>query len=140
MGKSNDDWPALVIEAGLSESMARLRADASWWIGNSNGAVRIVILIKISRRQRTITIVKCVPEQSPVTSTRSNQSGAPQMRPREVSMIEINQSVAPSRITGAPLILEFAEVIGRPPALPTEVDIQFSDVELDEWAKYIWRD
>lgn len=88
----------------------------------------------------TITIVKCVSERSPVTSTRSNQSGARQVRPREVSMIEINQSVVPSRITGAHLILEFAEVIGRPPALPTEIDIQFSDVELDEWAKYIWRD
>lgn len=32
-----DDFPCLVIESGMSESLGRLRSDASWWIENSAG-------------------------------------------------------------------------------------------------------
>ena len=29
-----DDWPTLVIEAGVSESLTKLREDAKWWLTN----------------------------------------------------------------------------------------------------------
>jgi fermentation-respiration switch protein FrsA (DUF1100 family) len=29
-------WPSLVIEAGLSESLVKLRRDAAWWLTNSD--------------------------------------------------------------------------------------------------------
>src|SRR5438045_8118829 len=35
--KNKDDWPTLVLEAGLSESLPRLRIDAGWWLTNSGG-------------------------------------------------------------------------------------------------------
>ncbi|KAL0640248.1 hypothetical protein Q9L58_000526 [Maublancomyces gigas] len=41
------DWPTLVFESGLSEFLSRLRTDAKWWLTNSSGQVKIVILIDI---------------------------------------------------------------------------------------------
>lgn len=38
-------WPTFVIEAGVMESLARLREDATWWFANSQGMVRIVLLL-----------------------------------------------------------------------------------------------
>ncbi|RHZ72337.1 hypothetical protein CDV55_103249 [Aspergillus turcosus] len=49
-------WPHWVIEAGMTESLERLHTDASWWINNSNGEVRLVILAWIRPRQRFIKI------------------------------------------------------------------------------------
>lgn len=40
-----DNWPSLVLEIGMSESLPQLRADASWWYPNSDGNIRLVILI-----------------------------------------------------------------------------------------------
>lgn len=40
------DWPTLVIETGTSESLARLRVDAVWWLTNSGGEVKIVAIPK----------------------------------------------------------------------------------------------
>ena len=42
------EWPFLVIEAGLSDSMPRLQADAAWWLANSGGQVKLVLLIQYS--------------------------------------------------------------------------------------------
>lgn len=43
----NGDWPTLVIEFGVSESLPRLRADASWWLTQSGGKVNIALLISV---------------------------------------------------------------------------------------------
>ncbi|KAL1998618.1 hypothetical protein VTN02DRAFT_5884 [Thermoascus thermophilus] len=51
-----DDWPTIVIECGLSGSLARLRGDASWWLSRSNGDVKIVVLISITRAQKRLRI------------------------------------------------------------------------------------
>ncbi len=40
-----DDWPSFVIEVGVSESLAMLRRDAAFWITNSDGRTRIVIVL-----------------------------------------------------------------------------------------------
>jgi hypothetical protein len=46
----------MVIEAGVSESMPRLRADAAWWFVNSNGAVKVVLPIKVDVQRKMITM------------------------------------------------------------------------------------
>lgn len=35
--RKKTDWPTLVIESGLPESLLRLRYDARWWLTNSEG-------------------------------------------------------------------------------------------------------
>ncbi|KAJ6110453.1 hypothetical protein N7486_002688 [Penicillium sp. IBT 16267x] len=42
-------WPSVVMEVGVSESFNKLKADAAWWLENSRGQVRLVILISIDR-------------------------------------------------------------------------------------------
>lgn len=45
-----------VVEAGVSESLPRLRQDASWWLANSAGMVRIVILLPVRKSAKRLVI------------------------------------------------------------------------------------
>jgi hypothetical protein len=75
-----DEWPSFVIEVGVSESLAMLRRDAAFWITNSDGKTRIVILLSIDRRDRHILVErwKDVPRTRPNRSTK-NYSRIPGM-------------------------------------------------------------
>lgn len=46
------DWPTLVMEVGVHESLERLRDDAEWWLVNSKGAVKVVLLIAYLGKER----------------------------------------------------------------------------------------
>ncbi|KAE8370462.1 hypothetical protein BDV27DRAFT_169023 [Aspergillus caelatus] len=127
-------FPMLVIEAGVSESMRRLWADAAWWMANSNGLVNIVLLIKVTKNRRKIDIEKYIPTRALPTRARP----APEYKPLKVSTIRIDPGVNPPRIQGAPLRLEFEKVIGRRPNPPLEKDFVFTAAELLEWARYVF--
>ena len=127
-------WPMLVIEAGVSESTRRLRADAAWWMANSNGLVNIVLLIKVTRNGHKIELEKYIPTRALPARTRP----APEYKPLKVFTIRINQGVNPPSIQGAPLQLGFEKVIGRRPNPPLERDFVFTAVELLEWARYVF--
>jgi hypothetical protein len=43
----NPDWPSVVLEVGVSESLHQLREDARYWLISSEGRVLVVILISI---------------------------------------------------------------------------------------------
>jgi hypothetical protein len=45
--KDGTDWPTIMIESGFSESLRHLRNDAKWWLTNSQGEVKIVVIISI---------------------------------------------------------------------------------------------
>ncbi|KAL1885101.1 hypothetical protein Plec18167_001758 [Paecilomyces lecythidis] len=44
-------WPSVVLETGSSESLAKLE-DARWWLHESNGDVKAVITISLSKTRR----------------------------------------------------------------------------------------
>lgn len=82
------DWPSLVIEAGLSESLPRLRSDARWWIAHSGGRMNIVLLIWIRPATKTVKIEKwestatadqsiAVPTAEITIQSNSTVTGAP---------------------------------------------------------------
>ena len=48
------DWPTLIIECGVSKSRDRLVADAHWWLENSGGQVKIVLVISFSVSKKEI--------------------------------------------------------------------------------------
>jgi hypothetical protein len=50
------DWPLIVIEVGVAESLSALKSDAHFWIANNGGLKCIVILIAIDVGQRMITM------------------------------------------------------------------------------------
>ncbi|KAH8811487.1 hypothetical protein F5884DRAFT_749862 [Xylogone sp. PMI_703] len=125
--RPNDgDWPSLVIEAGYSESFPKLRMDMEWWIGNSAGDVKIVLLIKVSPTVRRATIEKWVPRQPP-----RNSDG------ELVSVTQIDAINNPIIVNGAPLILEFDRVCLRPPN-PPEADWVFTQQDLINYAMDLW--
>jgi hypothetical protein len=68
--RSPDEWPSFVIEVGVSESRAELRRDAAFWITNSDGRTRIVIVLSINRRDWQILVERW----EEVPRTRPNRS------------------------------------------------------------------
>lgn len=47
-------WPTVVVEVGVSESYQKLKADAEWWLANSKGDVKLVIIVSVNRKTPNI--------------------------------------------------------------------------------------
>ena len=124
------DWPTIVFEAGLSESLSRLRLDANWWLTESRGDVKTVIIISVKPAKPILHIEKwelASPGPRPNTrafSTLNNPPPPPQI-PTQIQVITID----PNTVIGAPLVLEFAKIFLRS-AVPPESDITFTAQEL----------
>ena len=149
------DWPTIVVESGLSEGLARLRIDAQWWLANSEGDVKIVVIISILPLQKKLHVEKwCLSPASTRPLTRAHPTPNPQV-PTNMHTITITQNPAappnPGQptitiqegsfsyaITGAPLVLEFQNLFLRP-SVPPEVDIIFTAADLSDWAHSFWK-
>ncbi|KAK3359144.1 hypothetical protein B0T25DRAFT_532079 [Lasiosphaeria hispida] len=68
--QSIDNWPTLMIEAGDSVSLRALRMDMEWWFRASNHQVKIVLLAKLDRHGRKITLEKWVEIQPAASRLR----------------------------------------------------------------------
>jgi hypothetical protein len=133
----------LIVEAEVSETLARLRVDADWWLANSNGDVKIVVIICIVRAAKSLVIEKwCLPPRTPATpATRANAPIATKIQ--ELTIIQ-NPPILPPQgtsptysVTGAPLILEFEKLLLRAP-VPPEGDVIFTSADLQAWAAEFW--
>jgi hypothetical protein len=136
-------WPTLVFEAGLSEPLAKLRTDAEWWLHNSRGEVKIVIIILIRPAQKSIWIEKwCLQPRTPVApATRANAPIATKIQELSItSNLSIPTSadnITTYTVTGAPLILEFEKLLLRAP-VPPEGDVIFTAADLQALADEFW--
>jgi len=145
-----DDWPTLVIEAGVSESLTKLRADAKWWLTNSTGDVKIVIIVSVVARDtrakqiRTLKIEKWRLVTAPTRRASRRHQNPTTPTPAKVQEIVIdrNQHTPPNpptyAITGAPLILEFQSLALQMPG-QGQHDIAFTAADLERWANIYWR-
>jgi hypothetical protein len=70
------DWPTLVLEVGISESLPRLRNDARWWLSNFRGSVNIVLISHVNEGAKTILIEKWETVPATVTGRHSIKSAA----------------------------------------------------------------
>ena len=138
------DWPTIVFESGLSESLAQLRGDAHWWLTNSGGDVKIVILIKIRAPQKAIVIEKwCLLAPQPIRALRSSPNpGAPVLIRAQEIRITHNPAaqlsdVTSYHVTGAPLTFEFRSLLLRNP-IPPEGDVILTAADLSLWACDFW--
>ncbi|KAJ5185740.1 hypothetical protein N7491_006392 [Penicillium cf. griseofulvum] len=122
-------WPTLTIETGLSESLSQLRQDARWWLSNSLGEVRIVLVISISKQKDRVFIEmwQLAPPNSPRPLTRAYVQTLCQRNPNVPPLIQQPASsqtaycaheltITANGVTGAPLTLPFAALYDRPPA------------------------
>ena len=134
--KKEANWPTIVIESGLSESLQRLRYDARWWLENSDGKVKIVVIILIKLADKRLQVEKweLAPLDEIMPVTRSHP-GTQTLIPTQIQEITImpNNSVA-----GAPpLVLEFQKIFLRL-AIPPESDTTFTAEDLSNWADVFW--
>jgi hypothetical protein len=138
--KKESDWPTIVIEAGLSESLAKLKSDANWWLEHSRGEVMIVVIISIKPEDKSLRIENWE-KVSPAPGrpiTRANP-GTP--IPTSVQQITIRPNatgaITPNEVTGSPLVLHFHKIFLRLP-IPPEADLTFSANELADFATKFW--
>ncbi|OQE13623.1 hypothetical protein PENFLA_c045G02029 [Penicillium flavigenum] len=122
-------WPTLTIETGLSKSLSQLRQDAIWWLSNSSGEVRIVLVISISKRKDRVFIEvwQLAPPNSPRPLTRAYIQTLCQQSPNVPPLVQqpavLQQAycaheveISANGVTGAPLTLPFVAVYDRSPA------------------------
>ncbi|OQD61956.1 hypothetical protein PENPOL_c014G08074 [Penicillium polonicum] len=132
-GIRNVGRPTLVVETGVSESLPRLRQDAKKWFADSDGEVRIVIIITSPAKRIMFEKWQLAPPNSPRPLTRSailsltsQFPNAPPSSTQPASLqqaycaqeVEVHQSEVdgePHVVTGAPLVLPFVTVYDRLP-------------------------
>ncbi len=134
-------WPTLVIEAGVSRSLAGLRQKMWWWFAVSDHDVKIVLLAKFDRAHRTITLEMW--EEEPratrpgATTTRHAAAGQPVMRQSITITRDLTADPAAYIVTGGALVLRFGLLFLRDPG-PTEGDVVLAVEELEEYAARVW--
>ena len=140
------DWPTIVFESGLSESLARLRLDARWWLTNSGGDVNIVVVISITPAVKRLRFEKwCLrPAAGNIPATRANPNPNP-LVPTRVQDITVTQNPAaqpggaiqpgpaPSYTATGALTLEFQDILLRAP-VPPEGNVVFTIADLSQFA------
>ena len=129
------DWPTIVFQSGLSESLGRLRTDAEWWLIESEGQVKIAILISIRPALSELCIEKWELglAERPMMCAISSNAQYPSQAPTCIQTINIDHNT----VTGTPLTLEFEKIFLRPPMLP-ESDLVFTEQDLLTWANNFW--
>lgn len=155
-GRRGSDWPTLVIEAGVSQTLSSLQAQMRWWFSVSGHEVKVVILIKMHVAQETLHLEEWVETagRPGATSTRwATRAGLTALQPaceRAIDLIwvgtgPIRQTPAPGRtpsqfrVVGSPLIIRFSEIFLRAPGAG-EHDLVISNASLQVFASRIWQD
>ncbi|OKL59124.1 hypothetical protein UA08_05586 [Talaromyces atroroseus] len=116
-------WPTLAVEVGYSEDLRKLRLDARWWIENSGGDVRTVIVISVEQDKKEITFEKWGYDQGPTKQFQTMLSEG------KNGICATNQS---------PLTITFEDLLLRPAQGEQEGDISFNTDDLKEMATRIW--
>lgn len=132
--RNRDEWPTVVVECGISESLARLRIDAHWWIANSAGDVKVVIIVALDVATRNFVIEKWQPgavsASGPMTRARSGQ-------PIRTASIGISEQPPTNDFVASDnLVINFKDLMLCDP-IPPQQDIVFTRQELEAWAKFV---
>lgn len=148
-GQQSEPWPTLVIETGASESLQKLREDALWWFNNSNGDVRIVILLKVNKSARKVWLEQwqlALANSPRLTRAKINdyrQQNPLPMPPLVQQPFATQQAFAlqeieitPTSATGQ-LVLPFWAVFDRAPT-GIETDLIITPQELTDIARFVF--
>ncbi|KAL7622785.1 hypothetical protein AAE478_006464 [Parahypoxylon ruwenzoriense] len=137
-----NDWPTLVIEAGDSEPLRRLRDDMEWWFSASDHQVKIVLLAKFDHQHRKIILEKWeeeLPSRPGATMTRQAAALRPVLR-QSITIIQ-NTATNPVsyNVSSGALVLPFRLLFLRDPVGPQERDFIISVPDLEYYANEVWR-
>jgi len=127
-----DDWSSFVIEVGVLESLAMLRRDAAFWITNSDGRTRIVIVLSFNRRDLQILVERWeeVPRIRPNRST-TNYSRIPGL----IQSLTLNVAV---KYAGPSLEIPAEKLFDGLPQNIAGGEFLFTPDNLNEFNTSIW--
>lgn len=130
----SDRWPSFVMEAGLSTASAKLQADAKWWIAESEGDVRTVLVTTVNPKKPEIVIQKWDP-----LSIKQNNSEF-KATPTFQHQVLLSRPEGPSEIAveNGPLVLPFEDIFLRHP-VNDEGDMVLTDDDLKNLANMVWK-
>jgi hypothetical protein len=136
-----DAWPTLVVEAGVSESLAELHNDMRWWFAMSEHQVKIVLLVKFEHSRYAITLEKWEEQPSGTRPGAMTTRHAATLQPVLRQTITITQDTTTNpvsyNVTRGALVLGFSRLFLRDPG-PGEGDFVLSVQELEDYAENIW--
>jgi hypothetical protein len=142
---NDEDLPTIMIEAGLLESLTKLRCDANWWLAcpgrprHEEDKVMIVVIILIKSNKNSIKSMRIekwenVAREPGRPVTRAN-SPVPTLV-QEITISSNAGAFTPNQVTGAPLVLHFNKIFLREP-IPPQTDFVYTANELADFATYI---
>ncbi len=136
-GGTKEDWPTLVIAAGVSESLNELRNDMRWWFATSDHQVKLVLLAKFEHARCTITLEKWEEEAGGTRPGATTTRHAAAVQPVLQQTITITQDRTADHVsynvTGGALMLGFRALFLRDPG-PGEGDFVLSVQQLEVYA------
>ncbi len=138
------DWPALVVEASVSQSLALLREDVRWWFSASDHGVKIVLLLKFSQSQDQLVIEKWEEDEvpyppGPITRSRARQYDIRLVRRQEIIISRDGTDPVSYKVDGGALVLEFKLLFLRDPdSEQGEGDVVMSVPRLQRHAEHVW--
>jgi len=131
------DWPTLVVECGTSDSLARLRVDAQWWLENSAGDVKTAIVISVSKPERSFHLEKWELADAP---DPSDPSIFPPTITEEADIIGEKVHITAKGVTKTSFVIDFTKImLRRPLARHGEGNFTFSKEDLAGIAGRVWR-
>jgi hypothetical protein len=137
MQRDRESWPTLVIEAGVTASLPRLREEARWWLRKSQGEVRMVLVLGIHRQRLTLVIEKWEQQEhsrTPIQQQQLSHQPEASLQAYAAQSIEIS----PESVSGAPLVLPFEELLERP-RQGREADIILAEEQLLVCMRWVWQ-
>lgn len=135
--RKKTDWPTLVVECGVSENLRELRGDASWWLTNSNGEVRVVVLVLLNLQSRVLVVELwklMAPGPEPGESSTRVCSGRRDFTKTTMTAhVEVSWDISgKTAVASDPLVIDFEDLLLRAP-LPPEKDIIFTREDLQNF-------
>ncbi|KAM5442650.1 hypothetical protein MferCBS31731_002529 [Microsporum ferrugineum] len=124
------DWPILTIEAGVSESDAKLNMDARGWLESPESETEVVITIKVNRHFPQMTFKKW--EKSTASATRSSHQPA-----EATQTVHVRYSNNITEVTGN-MVIPLAKLAGRGPQNTNEHDIIITEAAFEMISKKVW--
>ena len=125
------DWPSVVIEVGVSESLSQLRTDARFWLTRSGGQTRIVILLAVKKATRVMKIERW----EDMSRTRLTRRSSPRYNPTKMQALTLQAS---GQLSGGPLLIPASKVYDTlPPGLGQD-DFTFTGQDLAQYIQEYW--